>query len=61
MPHVLYDYCESADYNAYNCPYHIYMDATCEILGKTRNEMTDKTVETMKEKIVEYSEYLHRA
>jgi len=52
---ILCDYCQSFDHNAHDCPYHDYVDATCVSLEKTINKLIDKIMETMKEKIVEFS------
>jgi len=53
VPPILCDYCKSSYHNVHDCPYHDYVDATCVSLGKIINKLTDKMIETMKEKIVE--------
>ena len=53
---ILCKYCESSYHDACNCPYRDYVDATCASVEKTLNEMTDKMVKTMKERIFEYSQ-----
>ena len=53
---MLGDYCESRDHEAYTCPYHNYIDATCASFEKGINYMTYQIIETMKMRIVEYSQ-----
>ena len=55
MSPILCDYCNSSDHNVHNCRYHDYVNATCMSLGKTIDKLTDEIIETMKEKIIEYS------
>jgi len=57
FPLVLCDYCESSDHDVHTCPYRAYVDATSASAKKMINELTDKMVETVKEKIAEYSYY----
>jgi len=47
--------CESSNRDACTCPYQDYVDATCASAKKKINELIDKTVETMKERVAEYS------
>ena len=54
-PPILCDCCESSDYDVCNYPDTNYVDATCVSLGKTMNELTNKIIKTMNEKIVECS------
>jgi len=49
------DYCEFSYHDAYTCPYRDYIDATNASVEKTINEMTDKILETIKQRITEYS------
>jgi len=51
---VLRYYCKSSDHDVYNFPYRDYIDATCTSLGKTINELINKMVGTMRERIIEY-------
>ena len=51
VPPALCDYCKSSDHDAYNCPYHDYVDTTCANVEKTLNKLTDKMVGTIKERI----------
>jgi len=55
VPPALRDYCESFDHDIHNCPYTDYVDAKCLSLKKIINKVTDKMIETMKEKIAKYS------
>jgi len=55
MPLVLYDYCKSSDHDACNYAYRDYIDATCASDKKAINGMTNQMVETMKQRIAEYS------
>jgi len=55
VPPILCYYCEFFYHDACNYPFHDYVDATCARLGKMINELTDKMIETMKERIAEYS------
>ena len=48
---ILCEYCESSYYDACNFSYHNYVDATYASVEKKINELTDKTVEKMKERI----------
>jgi len=52
---VLYDYYESSNHGACNCPYCDYVHTTCASVGKTINDMTDKMIESIKKRIAEYS------
>ena len=52
MPPVLCDYCESPSHDVSTCPYR----ATCARLEKKIDDMTDQMIETMKLRIVEYSQ-----
>ena len=61
MPHVFCDYCESSNHDAYNCPYRAYVDAICASVEKKINELINKMVETMKERIAEYSHGFNRS
>ena len=58
--HVLCDYCECSDHNAYNGLYRDYVNAACASLGKIINEMAIKMLEAMKERIAEYSHYFNQ-
>ena len=49
------NYYESSDYDVHNCIFRDYVDATCASLGKTTHELTNKMVETVKERIAKYS------
>ena len=60
MPHVLCDYCESPDHDAYTCPYREYIDVTCASFEKKINDMTDHMIETMKLRIDEYSQSVYQ-
>ena len=60
MPPVLRDYCESSDHATRNCPYCAYVDATCACIENTVNDMTDRIIETMKERITKYSHCFNR-
>ena len=53
---VSYDYCESFDHVACNCPYHAYVDATCASFEKKINEMTHQMIEAMKARIAACSQ-----
>jgi len=55
VPPVLCDYCKSSNHDACNYPYRAYVDAKCASVEKTIKDMTDKMVETTKERIAEYS------
>jgi len=55
VPPILSDYYGSSDHDVRNCTYTENVDATCVRLVKTRNELIDKMIETMKEQIVKYS------
>jgi len=52
---IFCDYCKSSNHASCNCPYHAYVDATCASVEKKINELTDKMVENMKQRIAEYS------
>jgi len=52
---VLCDYCEFSDHDGCNCSYRAYVDAECISVEKMIKDMTDKKVETMKERVAEYS------
>ena len=56
VPHVLCDYCESSDQDSCNCPYRAYVDIECVSVEKMIKNMTDRMVETMKERVAEYSQ-----
>ena len=56
MSPVLCDYCESPDHDAHTCPHRTYVDARCASFEKKINELTDQMVETMKKRIIEYSQ-----
>ena len=58
MSPVLCEYCNSSNHNACTCPYRAYVDATCASFAKTINELIDKMIENMKERIPEYSQCL---
>jgi len=53
---MLGDYCESSNPDACNCSYHVYVDAKCASVEKTINELTERMVETIKERIAKYSQ-----
>ena len=55
MPSNLCDYCESSDHDTCNCLCHNYVDAKCASVEKMINDMNDKMIETMKERIAKYS------
>jgi len=61
IPLVLCDYCESSDHDVRNYPYHDYVNATCVSIEKTIHGLTQKMVETMKERITEYSHYFNHS
>jgi len=61
VPPVLCDYYVSSDLDACTYPYCDYVDATCANIEKKINELADKMVEIMKEKIVEYSQCFNRS
>jgi len=46
VPRHLCDYCESYDHDVHNCPYHHYIDTTCN-LKMTMNYATHKMMKTM--------------
>ena len=46
---------------ACNCPYHAYVDATCASVEKMINDMTDRMIETMKERITEQFCWFNRS
>jgi len=56
MSPVLCDYCESSDQDVLICPFRPYIDATRASVEKKINELTDKMIETLKVRIVEYSQ-----
>ena len=56
MPPVLCDCCESPYHDVSTCSYR----ATCARLEKKINDMTDQMIETMKLRIVEYSQCFSR-
>jgi len=58
---ALCEYCESSDHDAHACPYLDYVDAICARIEKKINEMTDKMIENMKERIVKYSHCFDRS
>ena len=53
VPPVLCDYCESSYHDTCTCPCWNYIDATCASVEKKINDMTDRMIETMKERIAE--------
>ena len=61
IPPILCDYCESSNHTICNYPYRDYVDAACVNIEKTLNELTDKMIETMKERIVEYLQCVNRS
>jgi len=55
VPPIFCDYYESSNPDTCNCPYCDYIDAICVSVEKKINELTDMLLETMMERIVEYS------
>jgi len=56
VPPVLCDYCESSSHDVHTCPFRAHVATKCASVEKTINEMTDKMLETMKLRIVKYSQ-----
>jgi len=52
---------ESFDHDVHSCPYRDYADAICASLRKTIHGLIDKMIETMKERIDEYSPYFNQS
>jgi len=61
VPPVLCDYCESSDHDAYSYPCCDYVDAKYASMEKRLNELTDKLIEIMKDRIIEYSHCSNRS
>ena len=55
------NYCESSKHDVHNCPCRICVDATCASLGKIIHELTNKMIETTKEKIARYSQCFNQS
>jgi len=60
VPPILCEYCESSDHDVHNFAYRD-VDATCVRVEESINEMPDKMIETMKERIVEFSHCVNRS
>ena len=58
MSPVMGYYCESSGHDVVTCPFCTYIDATRASVEKKINELIDKMIENMKERIPEYSQCL---
>jgi len=52
---ILCDYCEPSNHDVHNCSYTNYVNATSASLEELINELTYKMIDSMKERIGEYS------
>jgi len=61
MAPILCEYSESFDHDVHTYPYRNYVHATCASVENKLNELIDKTVETMKERIIENSQCFNQS